>query len=79
VADFDLASWNVLLAPKGTPAPVLSLLRQETVLALDDPKVRELYAAQGVEASPSQEVKAFLVKERDNFGRVVRSLGITME
>jgi hypothetical protein len=24
-------------------------------------------------------VKAFLVKERDNFGRVVRSLGITME
>jgi tripartite-type tricarboxylate transporter receptor subunit TctC len=45
VADFDLASWNVLLAPKGTPAPVLSLLRQETVLALDDPKVRELYAA----------------------------------
>jgi hypothetical protein len=24
-------------------------------------------------------VKAFLAKERDNFGRVVRSLGITME
>jgi tripartite-type tricarboxylate transporter receptor subunit TctC len=79
VKDFDLASWNVLLAPKGTPAAILSLLRQETVLALDDPKVRELYVAQGVEASPTQDVKAFLVKERDNFGRVVRSLGITME
>jgi tripartite-type tricarboxylate transporter receptor subunit TctC len=79
VKDFDLASWNVLLAPKGTPAAVLSLLRQETVLALDDPKVRELYVAQGVEASSTQDVKAFLVKERDNFGRVVRSLGITME
>ena len=79
VKDFDLASWNVLLAPKGTPPAVLSLLRQETVLALDDPKVRELYVAQGVEASPTQDVKAFLVKERDNFGRVVRSLGITME
>jgi tripartite-type tricarboxylate transporter receptor subunit TctC len=38
VADFDLASWNVLLAPKGTPAPVLSLLRQETVLASTIPK-----------------------------------------
>jgi tripartite-type tricarboxylate transporter receptor subunit TctC len=79
VSDFDLASWNVLLAPKGTPAPVLSLLRQETALALDDPKVRELYATQGVQASPTQDVKAFLVKERDNFGRVVRSLGITIE
>ena len=79
VKDFDLASWNVLLAPKGTPADVLALLRRETALALDDPKVRELYIAQGVEVSPSQDVKAFLAKERDNFGRAVRSLGITME
>jgi tripartite-type tricarboxylate transporter receptor subunit TctC len=79
VSDFDLASWNVLLAPKGTPAEVLSLLRQETALALNDAKIRELYVAQGVETSPTQDVRAFLVKERNNFGRVVRELGITME
>lgn len=79
VADFELAGWNVLLAPKGTPADILSLLRQETMLALADPKVRELYATQGVEASPTQDVKAFLARERDNFGRVVRDLGITMD
>jgi tripartite-type tricarboxylate transporter receptor subunit TctC len=79
VKDFELASWNVLLAPKGTPADVLALLRRETMLALADAKVRELYVAQGVEASPTQDVKAFLAKERDNFGRVVRDLGITME
>jgi len=79
VKDFELASWNVLLAPKGTPADVLALLRRETMLALGDAKVRELYAAQGVEASPTQDVKAFLAKERDDYGRVVRDLGITME
>jgi tripartite-type tricarboxylate transporter receptor subunit TctC len=79
MTDFDLASWNVLLAPKGTPADVLALLRQETMLALADPKVRELYVAQGVELSPTQDVRAFLVRERDNFGRVVRDLGITMD
>jgi tripartite-type tricarboxylate transporter receptor subunit TctC len=79
VKDFELASWNVLLAPKGTPADVLALLRRETMLALADPKVRELYVAQGVEASPTQDVKAFLAKERDDYGRVVRDLGITME
>jgi tripartite-type tricarboxylate transporter receptor subunit TctC len=77
--DFDLASWNVLLAPKGTPPDALALLRRETMAALADPKVRELYLAQGVEASPSQDVKAFLARERDNFGRAVRDLGITME
>jgi len=79
VKDFELASWNVLLAPKGTPADVLALLRRETMLALADPKVRELYATQGVETSPTQDVKAFLAKERDDYGRVVRDLGITME
>ena len=79
VKDFELASWNVLLAPRGTPADVLALLRQEAVLALADPRIRELYVAQGVEASPTQDVKAFLVRERDNFGRVVRDLGITMD
>jgi tripartite-type tricarboxylate transporter receptor subunit TctC len=79
VADFELASWNVLLAPKGTPADVLALLRQETALALADPKVRDLYAAQGIDAGPTQDVKAFLSRERANFGRVVRDLGITME
>ena len=79
VKDFELASWNVLLAPRGTPADVLALLRQETVLALADPRIRELYVAQCVEASPTQDVKAFLVRERDNFGRVVRDLGIKMD
>jgi hypothetical protein len=29
--------------------------------------------------SPTQDVKAFLARERDNFGRVVRDLGITMD
>ncbi|HEY6992756.1 MAG TPA: tripartite tricarboxylate transporter substrate binding protein [Xanthobacteraceae bacterium] len=79
VTGFDLASWNVLLAPKGTPADVLALLRRETALALDDPKVRDLYAAQGVEMPAVPDVAAFLARERGNFGRVVRDLGITME
>jgi tripartite-type tricarboxylate transporter receptor subunit TctC len=79
MTDFDLASWNVLLAPKGTPADILALLRQETALALADPKVRELYVVQGIEKGPTQDVRGFLAKERDNFGRVVRDLGITMD
>jgi tripartite-type tricarboxylate transporter receptor subunit TctC len=79
VADFELASWNVLLAPKGTPADVVALLKRETLLALDDTQVRALLAAQGVEASPTQDVRAFLAHERDKFGKVVRDLGITIE
>ena len=79
IKDFDLASWNVLLVPKGTPADIVSLLKKETELALADPKIRAIYATQGVEPSQAKDVKAFLAREREAFGRVVRELGITMD
>jgi tripartite-type tricarboxylate transporter receptor subunit TctC len=78
VPEFDLASWTVLLAPKGTPADVLAILRKETTLALDEPKVREALGRQGVERSSTQDVRAFLTRESQAFGRAVRTLGITM-
>jgi tripartite-type tricarboxylate transporter receptor subunit TctC len=78
VPEFDLASWTVLLAPKGTPADILAILRKETVLALDDPKLREALGRQGVERSKTQDVREFLVRESQAFGRAVRALGISI-
>ena len=78
VPEFDLASWTVMLAPKGTPKDVIELLRKETLAALADPKTREALAKQGVEPSPSQDVRAFLNKESNSFGRAVRELAIQM-
>lgn len=77
--DFELASWNVLLVPKGTPADVVTLLRKETALALADPKVREMYVTQGVEPAPADDPRAFLAREREAYGRAVRDTGITMD
>lgn len=79
VGDFDLDSWTVLLGPKGMPAGIVDLLRRETALALNDPQVRASLGAQGVEPSQTQDVRAFLAREREKFGRVVRELGITMD
>jgi tripartite-type tricarboxylate transporter receptor subunit TctC len=78
VPEFDLASWTVMLAPKGTPPEIVAALRNETLRALSEPKMREALAAQGVEQSDTQDVRAFLTRERDAFGRAVRTLGITM-
>lgn len=78
VPEFDLASWNVMLAPKGTPAHVVEIVRKETLAALNDPKVREYLGGHGVEPSDTQDVRAFLSGEREKFGRAVRALGITM-
>jgi tripartite-type tricarboxylate transporter receptor subunit TctC len=79
VPTFDLDSWTVLLGPKGMPANVVELLQRETALALADPQVRASLGAQGVEPSQTQDVRAFLVRERAMFGRVVRELAIAMD
>ena len=78
VPEFDLASWTVMLAPKGTPAPIVAVIRKETLAALEEPRTREALAKQGVEPSKDQDVRAFLVKERNAFGRAVRELGLQM-
>jgi len=78
VPEFDLASWTVMLAPKGTPADILARMRKETLAVLADPKTRETLARQGVETSTNQDVKAFLNKEYNSFGRAVRELGLQM-
>ena len=78
VPEFDLASWTVMLAPKGTPPDILARLRKETLAVLADPKTRETLARQGVETSSNQDVKAFLTKEYNAFGRAVRELGLQM-
>jgi len=79
ISDLELDSWNVLLTPKNTPAEVIALLKRETLLALGDPHVRALLAVQGVEPSPTQDVRAFLAREREKFGKVVRALGLRID
>jgi len=76
--EFNLASWTVMLAPKGTPPDIVAFLKKQTLAALDDPKLREAMAKQGVERSASQDVRAFLAAEYDRFGHVVRELGIAV-
>jgi tripartite-type tricarboxylate transporter receptor subunit TctC len=78
VPEFDLASWTVMLAPKGTPADIVALLKKETQEVLADPVTRTALARQGVERSENQDVRAFLTAEHDKFGRAVRELGIRM-
>jgi tripartite-type tricarboxylate transporter receptor subunit TctC len=78
VPEFDLVSWTVLLAPKGTPVDIIATLRKETLAALKDPALREALGRQGVEPSDNQDVRSFLTAESAKFGRVVHELGITM-
>jgi tripartite-type tricarboxylate transporter receptor subunit TctC len=50
VADFDVTSWNALVAPARTPVPVIALINRELNAVLAEPATRARLLEAGVEA-----------------------------
>jgi tripartite-type tricarboxylate transporter receptor subunit TctC len=48
--NYQASGWFVMLAPKGTPQPIVAKLNQETSAALSEPTLREKYTEQGAQA-----------------------------
>ena len=78
VADVNASTWTALLAPKGTPQPVLDKLNAEVVKVLDLPDIKERFAAGGVETIPSSagELAARIKQDAAQFGVVVQKANI---
>src|SRR5947209_2252295 len=49
VANYETSGWLGLLAPRGTPKPIVAKLNQEFVAGLADPMVRARFIEQGTE------------------------------
>lgn len=75
VPGFDATIWNVLIAPAGTPEPVIARLNAALVAAMDDKAVLAQFDGQGlvpVKMSP-RETADFVRREREKWGQVVRA------
>jgi len=74
---FEANTWYGLLAPAGTPAPIVALLNAEVNRVLATPEVRGRLASEGGDTlggSPEQ-FASFLKAEHAKWGRVVRESG----
>jgi tripartite-type tricarboxylate transporter receptor subunit TctC len=73
--------WMGLLAPKGTPAPVIERLHRELKVALAAPEVVSFFAAAGIESAGSTpaEFDAYLREERERWARVIKDAGVTID
>jgi tripartite-type tricarboxylate transporter receptor subunit TctC len=73
--------WYGLLAPAGTPEPVIEKLNRETAKALNAPEVREKLLAQGGEPMPgsAQQFAAFMQAERARWAPVVKQAGVKLD
>ena len=45
----EFSLWTALFAPKGTPKEIINMLNRAVMTSLASPRVRELFASQGVE------------------------------
>jgi tripartite-type tricarboxylate transporter receptor subunit TctC len=74
VPGFSALSWWGVIAPAGTPAPILKRLNEELAKALKNPSVAEKLSAQGMEivGSSPEEMDRFLKGEIDRWAKVVK-------
>ena len=79
--DFVATTWYGLMAPAGTPRPVVERLNKETRALLADEAVKAVLAPQGVVATPStpEEFNAFLRAEVAKWAKVVKDTGAKVE
>jgi tripartite-type tricarboxylate transporter receptor subunit TctC len=79
VPGFESASWQMLLAPGGTPPEVIALLNREVHTIFSDPAVVAELTRRGVGPAltgPPAEVTEFVKKEIVRWGDVVRRAGL---
>jgi len=76
-AGYDITAWFALFAPAGTPQPVIQRLNIEVNRALGERQVRELLAAEGIQAQSStpQQLNAFLQTEAVRWAKLVKESG----
>jgi tripartite-type tricarboxylate transporter receptor subunit TctC len=73
--------WQIMLAPAGTPKPVVDALDAALQEAIDDPEILKIWAASGMAPYPKAQrtpagATAYLKSEIERWGKVVRDNNI---
>ena len=78
---FDATSWYCVVAPAGTPKPIIDKLNAEIVKALNTAEMRLRLADEGAEIAPStpDELARFVHAEIIKWGKAVRDSGAKVD
>ena len=78
---FESISWNAMLAPAGTPAPIIERLNQELARIIDSDEVRKQMAQQYFTpaASTPQELTARMREEKARWDAVIERLKLSLD
>ena len=81
VPGFDATSWYCVVAPAGTPQPIVNRLNTEIIRALNTPEMRQRLADEGAEIEPSTpaELARFVHAEITKWAKAVKDSGAQID
>lgn len=80
--DLTMSAWLGLFAPAGTPKDIVDMISAEFAAALRDPGFRATYTDKQdliPVGSPPHEFAAFIKKDRDFWGPIVKASGVALD
>jgi tripartite-type tricarboxylate transporter receptor subunit TctC len=81
VPGYEAIGWFGMMAPAGTPSPVVNQLSAEVARAMQTPKIREWTLEQGATpvGSTPADFERFVRSEVDRWTRIIKDAGISLD
>jgi len=81
VPGYEFVTWHGILAPRGTPRPIVTVLNEQLKKVLTAPNQVRLWQERGLDviASSPEEFTVHLEKEQKKWGQVIKERGIKAE
>jgi tripartite-type tricarboxylate transporter receptor subunit TctC len=78
IKNYEASGWLALLAPHGTPKPIIARLNEEVVAAVNDPSVTAKIIEQGAEgvSTTPEELAKFIASESAKWRNIIVKAGI---
>jgi tripartite-type tricarboxylate transporter receptor subunit TctC len=81
VPDFTSVTWFALMAPKGTPEPIVAKLNAAVTDILREPDIKAQFEKLGVQPAPMDipATAKFINEERIRWGDIIKSADVTID
>jgi tripartite-type tricarboxylate transporter receptor subunit TctC len=79
VPGFDFASWQMIVAPTGTPKPIVDKLHRELKAILASAEMKKSFEDTGrigIDSPPPEQLQAWMRSEIARLGKVVEAAGL---